>query len=296
MQPGAAAQELEMGEREQEAPKGASLPNRAIALLSLLLALSFVLLMALSIVNLRRVSAAWEALEEARMRDESSHTTAWLNLSQVQHALDKQLSKEVKAVRIQLLNVSQEVEKLQWRMAQCETGCGKELRGRLQDLEARNALEPLQQQLEGVKRELSVVLEETRSFSRILCPTCPAGWLQFARTCYFFSSTKKSWWEAKEFCGNLNGHLATVSSEQENKFLANHIMENRIFWLGLTDSYREGHWQWEDGSSTSISFWNTGEPNNVGEHGEDCATIFSNGRWNDVSCSNKEAWICERSC
>lgn len=153
---------------------------------------------------------AWEALEEARMRDESGHTTAWLNLSQVQHALgtgalpegsapsaaartrrfpagmkrshgehpslvsiaDKQLSKEVKAVRIQLLNgiprkrqwrgggwgflwdpksweqgaskwdqtgfplfpVSQEVEKVQGRMEQCEVGCRKELLGRLQDL------------------------------------------------------------------------------------------------------------------------------------------------------------------
>ncbi|XP_061205221.1 low affinity immunoglobulin epsilon Fc receptor-like, partial [Neopsephotus bourkii] len=105
---------------------------------------------------------------------------------------------------------------MQWRMAQCEEGCGKELLGRLQDLEARNALEPVLQQLEGVKRELSVVLNETRGLSRLLCPTCPPGWLQFARTCYFFSSTTKPWGEAKEFCGELNGHLATVSSEQEN--------------------------------------------------------------------------------
>ncbi|KAM4643782.1 C-type lectin domain family 17, member A-like [Amazona ochrocephala] len=162
--------------------------------------------------------------------------------------------------------------------------------------EARNALEPLLQEVEGAKRELSVVLEAMRGLSRTLCLTCPDGWLQFARTCYFFSSATKSWWEAKEFCGHLNGSLATVSSEQEDIFLANHILENRVFWLGLTDSDREGHWQWGDGSSPSITFWNTGEPNNVGEHGEDCATILPNGRWNDASCSGKEAWICERSC
>ncbi|KAM8987166.1 CD209 antigen-like protein 2 [Ara ararauna] len=296
MQAGEGMEELELAEREQEAPKGALLPDRAIAVLSTLLALAFVLLMALSIVNLRRVSMAWEALEEARMRGESSHATTWHNLSQVQNTLDKRLSSEVKAIRIQLLNVSREVEKVQWRMEQCNTGCGKELLGRLQDLEARNALEPVLQQVEGMKRELSVVLEEMRGLSRTLCPTCPAGWLQFARTCYFFSNTTKSWWEAKEFCADFNGHLAIISSEQENKFLANHIMENRVFWLGLTDSDREDHWQWVDGSSLSLTFWNKGEPNNVGEYGEDCATIFPNGLWNDVSCSEKEAWICERSC
>uniref|UniRef100_A0A8B9FP93 C-type lectin domain-containing protein n=1 Tax=Amazona collaria TaxID=241587 RepID=A0A8B9FP93_9PSIT len=232
----------------------ALLPDRAIALLSMLLALAFVLLMALSVVNLRRVSMAWEALEEARMREGSSHTTAWHNLSQVQATLDKQLSNEVQAIRIQLLNVSQEVEKAQWRMEQRQAGWGKELMERLQDLEARNALEPLLQEVEGAKRELSVVLEAMRGLSRTLCLTCPDGWLQFARTCYFFSSATKSWWEAKEFCGHLNGSLATVSSEQEDIFLANHILENRVFWLGLTDSDREGHWQWGDGSSPSITY------------------------------------------
>ncbi|XP_010019953.1 PREDICTED: C-type lectin domain family 17, member A-like, partial [Nestor notabilis] len=295
MLPAGDIEEMELGEQEQKAPKG----DRAITLLYVLLALTFVVFMALTIVNLQRVSMAWEALEEARMWSESSHTTAWHNLSQVQHALDKQLSGELKAIHIRLLNVSQEVENVQSRMSQCEAECGKELLGRLQELEGRDALEPVLGQLEGVKRELSMVLEETRNLSRILCTTCPAGWLQFARTCYFFSSSTKSWLAAKDFCGNLNAHLAVVSSEQENKFLANHIMENRVFWLGLTDTYREGQWQWEDGSFLSISyvlgpiggFWNSGEPNNVGQHGEDCATIFSNGLWNDVSCSKTEAWI-----
>uniref|UniRef100_A0A8B9FR06 C-type lectin domain-containing protein n=1 Tax=Amazona collaria TaxID=241587 RepID=A0A8B9FR06_9PSIT len=105
------------------------------------------------------------------------------------------------------------------------------------------------------------------------------------KTCYFFSSATKSW--------NPSG---IPFPPRWQIFLANHILENRVFWLGLTDSDREGHWQWGDGSSPSITFWNTGEPNNVGEHGEDCATILPNGRWNDVSCSGKEAWICERSC
>lgn len=38
------------------------------------------------------------------------------------------------------------------------------------------------------------------------------------------------------------------------KFLANHIMEIRAFWLGLSDMQREGDWEWLDGQSLSISY------------------------------------------
>ncbi|NXU22797.1 CL17A protein, partial [Thalassarche chlororhynchos] len=281
---------------------GSSL-ERAVALLYVLLAITFVLFMALTIVNLQRVSAAWQALEQARMRSENSHMTVWHNLSEVQRTLDKQLSGELKAIHSRLLNVSQEVENVRWKMTQCKAECGKELSDRLRVLEERDALEPVLRQLAEVKQEqshasalLDAALQETRNLSEILCTRCPAGWQQFAKTCYFFSTTTKDWLAAKDFCADFNAHLAIVDTEQENKFLANRIMENRVFWLGLTDTHKEGNWQWVDGLSLSLSFWNSGEPNNAGHHGEDCATIFSNGRWNDITCSNVEAWICERSC
>ncbi|NXS76270.1 CL17A protein, partial [Pandion haliaetus] len=281
----------------------ASSPERAVMLLYMLLALTFVLFMALTIVNLQRVSAAWEALEQARIRSENSHMTAWHNLSEVRRTLDKQLSGELKVIHGRLLNVSQEVENVRWKMTQCEAECGKELSDRLRVLEERDGLEPLLRQLAEVKQEqsrasalLDAALEETRNLSELLCTRCPAGWQQFAKTCYFFSSTTKPWLAAKDFCTNFNAHLAIVNTEQENKFLANRIMDHRVFWLGLTDMHTEGNWQWVDGHSLSLSFWNSGEPNNVGHQGEDCATIYSSGRWNDAICSSAEAWVCERSC
>ncbi|NXH66963.1 CL17A protein, partial [Hydrobates tethys] len=271
--------------------------ERAVALLYLLLALTFVFFMVLTIVNLRRASAVWEALEEARMRSENSHATAWQNLSEVQRTLDKQLSGELKAIHSRLLNVSQEVENVRWKMTQCKAECEKELSDHL--AEERDALQPVLRQLAEVKQDwsrVSVALEETRNLSEIFCTRCPAGWQQFAKTCYFFSTAEKHWLDAKDSCADFNAHLAIVDTEQENKFLANHIMEDRVFWLGLTDTHQEGNWQWVDGRSLSLSFWNSGEPNNVGHHGEDCATIYSNGRWNDVGCSNVNTWICERNC
>ncbi|NXI73468.1 CL17A protein, partial [Anseranas semipalmata] len=296
-------------QEKRKAPKGAVLslltssPQRAVVLLYVLLALGFVLFMALTIMNIRKVSAVWEALDQARLQGEKSHATAWHNLSEVQHALDKQLSGELQAIHSQLLNVSQEVENMQWKMAQCRAECGKELSDRIRVLEGRDALEPALQQLEELKQEqsrtsalLSAVLEEARNLSEILCTRCPAGWQQFAKTCYFFSTDMKPWMEAKASCAELGGQLAIVNTEQENKFVANHIMETRVFWLGLSDMHKEGDWQWLDGRSLSLEFWKSGEPNNVGHQGEDCATVSSSGLWNDATCSSAEAWVCERSC
>uniref|UniRef100_A0A8B9R6L2 C-type lectin domain-containing protein n=1 Tax=Anas platyrhynchos TaxID=8839 RepID=A0A8B9R6L2_ANAPL len=135
-----------------------------------------------------------------------------------------------------------------------------------------------------LRRELTELISMR---SKILCTRCPAGWLQFAGTCYLFSTDAKPWMEAKDSCAGLGGQLAIVNSELEN---------TRVFWLGLSDMHKEGDWQWVDGRSLSLSFWGSGEPNNVGQHGEDCATVSSRGLWNDATCSGAEAWICERSC
>ncbi|NXS41034.1 CL17A protein, partial [Balaeniceps rex] len=278
-------------------------PERAVALLYVLLALTFVLFMVLTIVNLQRVSAAWEALEQAQMRSKSSHTTAWHNLSEVQRTLGTGSGEPGSKAEVFLFPVSQEVENVRWKMTQCKAECGKELSDRLHVLEERDTLEPVLQQLAEVKQEqsrvsmlLDTTLEKMHNLSEIICMSCPPGWQQFAKSCYFFSVATKPWLAAQDSCASFNAHLAIVDSEQENRFFANQIKENQVFWLGLTDMHKEGSWQWVNGRSVSLSFWNSGEPNNVGQHGEDCATIYPNGHWNDVTCSNTEAWICERSC
>ncbi|XP_074423069.1 C-type lectin domain family 4 member E-like isoform X2 [Larus michahellis] len=265
------AEGTELEKREpRKAPKGALSPERAVALLYVLLALAFVLFTTLTIVSLQR---------------------------------DEQFSGKLKAIHGQLLNVSQEVENMRWKMTRCQAECGKELSDRLRVLEERGAPEPVLRQLAEVKQEqnrtlalLNAALEEARNLSEILCTRCPAGWQQFAKTCYFFSSAAMHWLAAKEHCTRFNAQLAVVNTEQENKFLANHIMENRVFWLGLTDMDKESNWQWVDGSSLALTFWNSGEPNDAGHQGEDCATILPNGYWNDIPCAMPRTWICERSC
>ncbi|XP_069737677.1 CD209 antigen-like protein A isoform X2 [Phaenicophaeus curvirostris] len=299
-------------QEHKKAPKGglslhALSPERAIALLYVLLALAFVFFMALTIVSLQRVSAVWEALEQAHVHSESSHAAVRYNLSEVQRTLDQQLAGDLKVIQGQLLRVSQEVETVWWNMTRCKAECGEELSDHLSVLAAEKPrLELVLQQLGEVKQEqsrvsalLNTVLEETRNLSAqfqsaALYLSCPTGWQEFGESCYFFSSTAKPWLDAKYDCAKFNARLVIIDTEEENRFLASRITDNHVFWLGLSDVEDEGNWQWVDRRSPSFVSWNNGEPNNAGYNGEDCAIIYSSGHWNDIACSSNEAWICER--
>ncbi|NWR81449.1 CLC4M protein, partial [Centropus unirufus] len=283
-------------------------PERAITSLYVLLALTFVLFMALTIVNLQRVSAAWEALEQTRTHSENIHTTAWHNLSEVHRALGcGEMGSKSESF---LFPVSQEVENVWWNMTHCKAQCGEELSSRLSVLGERLilvTLDPVLQQLVEVKQEqsrmaalLNTALEETRNLSArlqegIICRKCPKGWKELGTSCYFFSTTTKSWSSAKDYCASFNAHLVIIDNEEENRLLASHITDNRVFWLGFSDVDDEGNWQWVDRHSRSFLSWNSGEPNNAGHEGEDCAIIYSSGLWNDIRCSSNEAWICEHT-
>ncbi|NXI35004.1 C209A protein, partial [Galbula dea] len=265
-------------------------PERAIALLYLLLAITFVLFTALTILSLQRVSAAWKALEEAGIQREKIPSTAWHNLSQVQHALETQLSTELQLLRNQIGPVAQEVEKLRGKVMRCEAECGKELEERVQALENQGSLRPLLQQLQELKQqqlEVAAAMAAVQNLSEIFCPSCPEGWLQFSRTCYYISYSPKSWQEANSSCASLRAHLAIVETEQEN-----------VSW-GRAETAPKSQGVFSTQNKVSFSpcrFWNRGEPNNVGEGGEDCANIYSSGFWNDAPCSGHESWVCERSC
>ena len=64
-------------------------------------------------------------------------------------------------------------------------------------------------------------------------------------------------------------------------------------WHGYNDIRREGHWTWANpsGRCKHYTHWNRGEPN--GKRHENCGQLYSNGRWNDLSCKARLASVCE---
>lgn len=113
-----------------------------------------------------------------------------------------------------------------------------------------------------------------------------------------------TWHNAKSHCESLGGHLATITSQQENDFVYNNLASTspHISWLGATDEAQEGIWKWVTGEGWNYTNWYPDEPNNFcGEHylhftaGNNFWELPTNG-WNDLQTGNNGGIICgERS-
>jgi len=96
------------------------------------------------------------------------------------------------------------------------------------------------------------------------------------------------------------GHLAAISSSEEQDFIDNLLIENDLLdaWLGGSDSDVEGIWKWpasgEEGKEGNVFWpnpdaftnWVEGEPNNAGGS-EHCIQTVAKKGWNDVNCATE---------
>ncbi|XP_023806966.1 C-type lectin domain family 17, member A-like [Oryzias latipes] len=120
---------------------------------------------------------------------------------------------------------------------------------------------------------------------------CPARWIGFGSSCYFFSLESKSWDEARKSCKANEADLVVINTVEEKTFLFE-FRDKRV-WIGLTDKVQEGTWIWVDGSPLTLQFWESGMPDSYRD--EDCVEIRNTpGSWNDQSCEASLQWICEK--
>lgn len=106
-----------------------------------------------------------------------------------------------------------------------------------------------------------------------------------------------SWEDAKKECEEKGGHLATITSQREQDYIATLNPNCGRYWIG---GYRdeEFKWMWVTGEEWEYTNWNTGEPNNSGavKPNETKITLWSGNRWNDLNENNlseQSGYICE---
>lgn len=123
----------------------------------------------------------------------------------------------------------------------------------------------------------------------------------FNGSTYMYVDYADSWNSAKEWCERRGGHLATITSEEENSFLYNLLQSINVqnAYFGFTDEETEGVWKWVTGEESDYTNWSDGEPNNDWLS-ENYATFFyscPDGTWNDGDFGNftegGSAFICE---
>lgn len=111
-----------------------------------------------------------------------------------------------------------------------------------------------------------------------------------------------SWETAKLVCENKDGHLATITSSEEEKVIESLIRYGkRTFYnVGATNLENINEWKWVTGESMSYTNWAIGEPNNVANI-ERYLSVFNNenyfAQWNDTTNAStsgvSNGFICE---
>ena len=104
-----------------------------------------------------------------------------------------------------------------------------------------------------------------------------------------------TWEQAKADAESRGGHLATITSAEENaKVVA--VANGLMVQLGASDSQDEGLWRWVTGESFDFTNWKDGEPNNsFGDEDFLVLTNTANGtQWNDQDSGNQASYILEK--
>lgn len=137
-------------------------------------------------------------------------------------------------------------------------------------------------------------------------PACLRG-IRLNRKCFVVSEQSKSHGEADEDCVAQGGTLAIPQDMAENDALRDYAKcsspECQDFWLGITDSQKEGCFV--DVNGRHVTFFNWA-PGQGGRHGgrhrghhrgqnDDCVLLSTKaqGKWRDECCDRQNKYFCE---
>lgn len=128
---------------------------------------------------------------------------------------------------------------------------------------------------------------------------CPCDVAHLLGGSYLLCGPPRSFAAARASCQSLGYDLAVIEDPDEDAAIYGEIASRGFLdtWIGLSDAEDEDTWVWVDGSLLTYEHWDSGEPNDGGTHGEDCALMMTSpGReaeWDDRPCNTDRPYVCE---
>ncbi|XP_063608909.1 macrophage mannose receptor 1-like [Penaeus indicus] len=122
---------------------------------------------------------------------------------------------------------------------------------------------------------------------------CPPPFTKIGDECFYLSDVKKNWNDARRQCQGMGGDLAVPSDVPALDAFVFGKVEGPGVWIGGTDQYNEGVWNYINGDPIKAQDWSKSQPDNLG--GEDCLEIRSyfDPPVNDYICSVEQHFVCE---
>uniref|UniRef100_A0A672SFU1 C-type lectin domain-containing protein n=1 Tax=Sinocyclocheilus grahami TaxID=75366 RepID=A0A672SFU1_SINGR len=126
---------------------------------------------------------------------------------------------------------------------------------------------------------------------------CAEGWMEFMGSCYIHFDERETWTSAEQHCQELNSHLVSISSQEEQEFVKSefNLISNKRHgpWIGLNDKDVQN--QFLLLSLQEYENWRPNQPDNYFSTGEDCVVMIwhEDGKWNDVPCNYHLPFTCK---